>query len=392
MRNLCHTLIFIFVCSSAVAQETVFQASFDYAEPPVLDGDAAALNGGIDQIGSFSGMLPGGDGKFEPNLIGFVETIDLNPDPMILIDRPLESGQFFADFTTPIALDGAKVAFEVALRRSSGESHVKDYDMIGLDHNGNESFHLRFSAFSGETEENDAERIGFVSDNGQTVNYDLPTVDGEDDNGDFPQAGKPPYEPGKMGLVELTLGEDGFSVYVESELNLYTTDILSYNGDAENLSQIAFTFAGDAEDKTLRSGYVLDDIVVTGEPVEVMVGPTRDCNEDGELNVLDANCTPLGELDDFLSEIGLPKADLDGDGEVAFSDFLILSESFGGEGSYTDGDIDKSGTVEFADFLALSENFGISAGAQAIPEPSSLQILWFAISILALGKRSRSQR
>lgn len=51
--------------------------------------------------------------------------------------------------------------------------------------------------------------------------------------------------------------------------------------------------------------------------------------------------------------------DLDDDGSVLFTDFLILSESFGTDvDPFTAGDINGDGTVSFEDFLVLSENFG----------------------------------
>jgi|GEM_PF-6232004 len=53
--------------------------------------------------------------------------------------------------------------------------------------------------------------------------------------------------------------------------------------------------------------------------------------------------------------------DIDGDGEVAFSDFLILSTSFGQEDVDEEaGDLDGDRDVDFADFLLLSTNFGVA--------------------------------
>ena len=67
------------------------------------------------------------------------------------------------------------------------------------------------------------------------------------------------------------------------------------------------------------------------------------------------------------------QGDLDGNGQVEFADFLVLSANFGQEvDSHAAGDIDCNGTVEFADFLALSSNFGSSVGeAENVPEPNS---------------------
>lgn len=88
--------------------------------------------------------------------------------------------------------------------------------------------------------------------------------------------------------------------------------------------------------------------------------------------------------------IGGIAGDLDGDGTVAFADFLVLSQNFGGTGlSYEQGDIDCSGDVAFADFLVLSQNFGTSAGGAAVvPEPSSIMLcLW--IGLLATIRKRR---
>ncbi len=54
-----------------------------------------------------------------------------------------------------------------------------------------------------------------------------------------------------------------------------------------------------------------------------------------------------------------PSADLDSNGFVGFSDFLILSTNFGRTVEVgTVGDLDENGRVEFADFLLLSAAFG----------------------------------
>lgn len=53
--------------------------------------------------------------------------------------------------------------------------------------------------------------------------------------------------------------------------------------------------------------------------------------------------------------------DIDNDGMVAFSDFLILSSNFQQTGvSDQQGDIDGDGQVQFSDFLLLAANFGKS--------------------------------
>ena len=51
--------------------------------------------------------------------------------------------------------------------------------------------------------------------------------------------------------------------------------------------------------------------------------------------------------------------DVNGDLEVSFADFLILSANFGTKEDATmaDGDLDGNGTVDFVDFLILSQNY-----------------------------------
>ncbi len=119
-----------------------------------------------------------------------------------------------------------------------------------------------------------------------------------------------------------------------------------------------------------------------------------DCNGDGVIDIMDANCTSDDQLDAFLAGLNPPslRGDADGDGQVQFSDFVILSENFATPGQYTDGDFDKDGDVQFSDFVILSERFGQSGGAVAatVPEPSTWTLL--AISGLAACLAYRRRR
>ena len=117
-----------------------------------------------------------------------------------------------------------------------------------------------------------------------------------------------------------------------------------------------------------------------------------DCNGDGVADIMDANCTPDGQLDGFLATLNPPslRGDADGDGQVQFSDFVILSENFTLDGQYTDGDFDKDGVVQFSDFVILSESFGQTGGAvaAAVPEPASWGLFCMGIVCL-LGRHRR---
>ena len=59
-----------------------------------------------------------------------------------------------------------------------------------------------------------------------------------------------------------------------------------------------------------------------------------------------------------MEPIPNPLADLNGDGQVVFADFLIQAANFGQPGDFEDGDIDGDGMVDFQDFLALARQMG----------------------------------
>lgn len=91
-----------------------------------------------------------------------------------------------------------------------------------------------------------------------------------------------------------------------------------------------------------------------------------DVNGDGSVNEID--------LDEFLRHADTVVGDVDLNGSVEFSDFLVLSSRFGTPSSgWTRGDFDCNGRTEFADFLALSQNFGVTSSTTAshtVPEPT----------------------
>ena len=85
------------------------------------------------------------------------------------------------------------------------------------------------------------------------------------------------------------------------------------------------------------------------------------------------------------------QGDTNGDGDVAFDDFLRVASSFGGSGDWRSGDFSGDGTVNFGDFLSLSSNFdGEAQAAHAVvPEPTSLLPILSVAFALRRRRRTR---
>jgi hypothetical protein len=61
---------------------------------------------------------------------------------------------------------------------------------------------------------------------------------------------------------------------------------------------------------------------------------------------------------DFTLVPSLFRGDANGDNEVNFSDYLVVSQNFGGTGKeWNEGDFTADGVVNFSDYLHLSQNY-----------------------------------
>ena len=346
------------VCGPAdlTGQTTVFQTGFEYAfeSSPLSPSD---LNGATGQIGSWSGDdFPEGIGNFAPDTIGFEDHPD-NGSRLLWLDRPTTSTgdpgaeiiSLFADLTDDIFTAGATFSFEAGTRRTGGNNN-KDWDLIGLDNNGNESFHLRVG-----TNNNGGDRMGFVSEAGTSVTFDLPTVVGEDGANDLDNIGGTPFDNDEIGKITVNTGVNGYSFAFEHGRNSYTTDTLSYNGPATELSQIQITYS--ASDNTgVNSGYVLDNLLVSGRKVSD----------------------------------GLTFGDFNLDGNVDMGDFGILAANFGTGTEFSQGDNNFDGSVNLQDFNEFKAlyNAALGGGAAAVPEPSSLALMSLAGAVVLLAGRT----
>ena len=117
-----------------------------------------------------------------------------------------------------------------------------------------------------------------------------------------------------------------------------------------------------------------------------------DLNNDGLVNQDDLEQFLGGNI---ISAGNTLNGDADFDGQVTFTDFLVLSANFGQvDKKWSEGDFAVNGQVEFADFLTLSNNFGASAGptrasVDQVPEPQTWVLIVAGLSLLGSCRRRR---
>lgn len=138
------------------------------------------------------------------------------------------------------------------------------------------------------------------------------------------------------------------------------------------------------------------NITLPGDANDAPVSELGDCNLDTVLDGDDLSCVAtIDARDAVLGVLNALPGDLDGDGDVAFADFLTLSANFGAEmASYSEGNIDVTGAVDFGDFLTLANNFGQVpvAAASAVPEPDGTIPGLLAVAFVTLKRRKPRHR
>ena len=118
-----------------------------------------------------------------------------------------------------------------------------------------------------------------------------------------------------------------------------------------------------------------------------------DCDGNGIRDARDLACVTTSDgRDAVLADLNSLPGDLNGDAEVNFEDFLILSANFGQSGTYVEGNIDLENGVDFADFLALSANFGATPPMSTVPEPKGIAVVWVALACLGVRKLGTIRR
>jgi hypothetical protein len=196
-------------------------------------------------------------------------------------------------------------------------------------------------------------------------------------------------DPGGAAVTQLDL--NGAIIRVAEDGELVAGDEWVLFAADELLNEDSVTFVFDDPTKWDVSGLSVDGL--GGHRIRYIGDSVSfDCNGDGVVDVLDANCATVETLDATLAAANLIKGDANGNGEVQFEDFVTLSNTFGNPGQYTEGDFDKDGTVQFPDFVILANNFGLVSGgaaAAAVPEPSGVALLAIAGLLLGWARRRR---
>lgn len=275
IQKLFVALIVVIGVSNPSSAVVVFNAGFEYGVEPTsaaIGNDAANLNGMFGQVGTFSGAIPNGidvnnanqSGNFAPDLMGFEN--GPNGGRLLWVDRPTADGSFSLNMANDgVKLDGnATFSFDVGTRRTQNGSDEKDYDIIGFDGNGNESFHLRVSANNNNALNN--RRLNAIVDGGTLVT-DFGVGDA---NGDVPNTGGPAFGLADIANIELTLRTNGYIIdfFRDAGTDIdYTTGLINYNGNANTLTRIDVAFNGNLTNQVLASGFILDNLLVNGDSV-----------------------------------------------------------------------------------------------------------------------------
>lgn len=205
------------------------------------------------------------------------------------------------------------------------------------------------------------------------------------------------------------------------------TDILS-NELGTQLPSNLLVRAMSADERTIV-GYARDLTnefdqqlwaVVLDRPIRDLLnaGDVGDFNGDGIVNVsdvdllseairqfsqdrrFDLDASSIVDIDDLVvlvqDELKTFLGDANLDRKVDFDDFLSLSSSFGGAGSWAVGDFNADGQVQFDDFLALSSNFGrvtsTGSAVASVPEPTGGVVVTTACLAGWLHRRRQRSR
>lgn len=149
-------------------------------------------------------------------------------------------------------------------------------------------------------------------------------------------------------------------------------------------------------------GDIDGDGTITTLDIDAMVAAINRDSESCHYDLDGSNQVDNTDLTLLLESAGTLPGDADLDGQVGFSDFLQVSNSFGQQTSgWAAGDFDGDGQTSFADFLVISGSFGAgfaspstasASSVAAVPEPVSSRSFLLVFVWLAIRRLNGSNR
>jgi|GEM_PF-4644314 len=139
-----------------------------------------------------------------------------------------------------------------------------------------------------------------------------------------------------------------------------------------------------------------DDGLVDAADIDLLSIEERAGTDTAKFDVTGDTLVDQSDRSSWVTDIkGTVFGDANFDKKVSFTDFLLLSSSFGRAGGWAAGDFDGDAAIGFPDFLILSDAFGTVVAANshsttAVPEPTALPLACVAMLWL-VGLRGRNR-
>lgn len=188
--------------------------------------------------------------------------------------------------------------------------------------------------------------------------------------------GPPPagaYAIGKRLLSPQYASSDTFFVVLNNGLSVDVFDQVL--ASAENVLPTLGHVSGDFD----RDG------VLTGADIDLLSAAVL--NGAADVAAFDLTGDGVVNNDDRKHWVESTFATIFGDAnldkKVDFADFTAVSSAFNGPGGWAQGDFDGNGQVAFGDFVLLSTNYNRTVVASFVPEPSTMPL--FAFALVAFG-------